>query len=78
LAPAQPEAFAAALAGVERVFVVEQNHGGQLYRYLRSIYDLPARPACFHRPGPLPLRPGELAAAIVEWASAANLEGISV
>jgi 2-oxoglutarate ferredoxin oxidoreductase subunit alpha len=77
LAPAQPEAFATALAGVERVLVVEQNHGGQLYRYLRSVYDLPGRPACFHRPGPLPLRPGELAAAIVDWAGAANLQGVS-
>ena len=55
-----------------------RTHGGQLYRYLRSIYDLPAKPASFHRPGPLPLRPGELTAAIVEWAGTASLEGISV
>jgi len=78
LAPAQPEAFAAALEGVQRVLVVEQNHGGQLHRYLRSLYDLPGKPACFHRPGPLPLRPGELAKVIVGWAGAATLEGISV
>jgi len=78
LAPAQPGPFAAALQGVGRVLVVEQNHGGQLYRYLRSIYDLPGKPASFHRPGPLPLRPGELATAIVEWAGAGALEGISV
>ncbi len=69
LAPAQPERMAAALAGVERVLVVEQNHGAQLLRYLRSVYDLPGRPAGFHRPGPLPLRPGELRDAIVEWAT---------
>jgi 2-oxoglutarate ferredoxin oxidoreductase subunit alpha len=68
LAPAQPERLAVALAGVARVLVVEQNHGGQLYRYLRSVYDLPGKPASFHRPGPLPLRPGELATAIAEWA----------
>ena len=78
LAPAQPGPFAAALEGVERVMVVEQNHGGQLYRYLRSIYDLPGKPASFHRPGPLPLRPGELATAIVEWAGVGTLEGIAV
>jgi 2-oxoglutarate ferredoxin oxidoreductase subunit alpha len=66
LAPARPEAFAAALAGVSRVLVVEQNHGAQLYRYLRSVYDLPGKPASYHRPGPLPLRPGELAAVIKE------------
>jgi 2-oxoglutarate ferredoxin oxidoreductase subunit alpha len=32
------------------------------------MVDLPGRPSSFHRPGPLPLRPAELAAAIVEWA----------
>ena len=67
LAPAQPERLARALAGVTRVLVVEQNHGAQLYRYLRAMYDLPGRPASFHRPGPLPLRPAELTGAIVEW-----------
>ena len=67
LAPAQPERLAQALAGVARVLVVEQNHGAQLYRYLRAMYDLPGRPASFHRPGPLPLRPAELTRAIVDW-----------
>lgn len=67
LAPAQPERLAEALEGVRHVLVVEQNHGAQLYRYLRSMYDLPGKPESFHRPGPLPLRPGELADAIVEW-----------
>jgi len=66
LAPVQPERLAAALEGVSRVLVIEQNHGAQLYRYLRSMYDLP-KTASFHRPGPLPLRPGEVADAIVEW-----------
>jgi 2-oxoglutarate ferredoxin oxidoreductase subunit alpha len=70
LAPAQPRRMQEALAGVARVLVVEQNHGAQLYRYLRSVYDLPARPASFHRPGPLPLRPAEVADAIAEWAGA--------
>ena len=50
--------------------VVEQNHGAQLLRYLRGMVDLPGRPASFHRPGPLPLRPGELCTAILEWAGA--------
>jgi 2-oxoglutarate/2-oxoacid ferredoxin oxidoreductase subunit alpha len=70
LAPLQPEAVAAALDGVERVMVVEQNHQAQLLRYLRGMIDLPARPASFHRPGPLPMRPGEVCAAICEWAGA--------
>lgn len=67
LAPVQPEQLAAALDGVTRVLVVEQNHGAQLYRYLRAMYDLPGKPVSFARPGPLPLRPGELTEAILEW-----------
>jgi 2-oxoglutarate ferredoxin oxidoreductase subunit alpha len=74
LAPAQPGRLAEALAGVTRVLVVEQNHGAQLYRYLRAMYDLPGRPASFHRPGPLPLRSAELAGAIVDWQRAGNRE----
>jgi len=67
LAPAQPERLAAALAGIAQVLVVEQNHGAQLFRYLRSMYDLPGKPQSFHRPGSLPLRPGELTNAILAW-----------
>jgi 2-oxoglutarate/2-oxoacid ferredoxin oxidoreductase subunit alpha len=78
LAPLQPEAIALAFKGVERVMVVEQNHGAQLLRYLRGSADLPGRPVSFHRPGPLPLRPAELCAAICEWAGAkvAQKEGV--
>src|SRR6202521_1731379 len=67
LAPAQPERLTEALDGVTRVLVVEQNHTAQFYRYLRSVYDLPGKPASFHRPGPLPLRPGELLDTILAW-----------
>jgi 2-oxoglutarate/2-oxoacid ferredoxin oxidoreductase subunit alpha len=74
LAPLQPDVFARALHGVEQVMVVEQNHGAQLLRYLRAMIDLPARPASFHRPGPLPLRPGEVSAAILEWAGHAVVQ----
>ncbi len=68
LAPLKQAAFDAALAGVDKVMVIEQNHGAQLLRYLRGMIDLPSRPASFHRPGPLPLRPGEVCDAILEWA----------
>jgi len=67
LAPALPDRLAQALDGVKRVLVVEQNHSAQLFRYLRAMHDLPGKPASFHRPGPLPMRPGELAKAILEW-----------
>ncbi len=70
LSPTRPEQMAAALLGVKRVIVVEQNHGAQLYRYLRAWYDFPSPPATYHRPGPLPLRPAELLTALLEWRNA--------
>jgi 2-oxoglutarate ferredoxin oxidoreductase subunit alpha len=66
LAPAQPERLAQALDGVKRVLVVEQTHSGQFYRYLRSAYELPRETRVFHRPGPLPMRPGEIHGKIVK------------
>jgi 2-oxoglutarate ferredoxin oxidoreductase subunit alpha len=69
LAPLKPEALTDALEGVDRVLVVEQNHSAQFHRYLRSLVDLPARQSSYHRPGPLPLRPGELADVIVAWSN---------
>ena len=62
LAPAQPERFTAALAGASRVLVVEQNHGGQLYHYLRSHFGLDGGAEAYFRPGPLPFRPSEIQA----------------
>ena len=70
LAPARPEQMRAALQGVERVLVVEQNHGAQLYRYLRAHFDIDARMSSFHRPGPLPLRPADLLQAMIDWRNA--------
>jgi 2-oxoglutarate ferredoxin oxidoreductase subunit alpha len=70
LAPLQEQVIAQALAGVRRVMVVEQNHEGQLLRYLRGVARLPGDPAGFHRPGPLPLRPGDICTALLEWAAA--------
>lgn len=69
LAPLREAAFAEVLRGVERVMVIEQNHGAQLLRHLRGTLDLPGRPASFHKPGPLPLRPAEVCAALVAWAA---------
>jgi 2-oxoglutarate ferredoxin oxidoreductase subunit alpha len=67
LAPAQPARWAEALNGVERVLVVELNHSAQFYRYLKGYCDLPCPVDVYHRPGPQPLRVGELAAKIEEW-----------
>jgi 2-oxoglutarate ferredoxin oxidoreductase subunit alpha len=67
LSPSQPERLAAALAGAKRVLVVEQNHTGQLYRYLRAEYDLPGEVRSFRHPGPLPMRPDEIHRQITGW-----------
>jgi 2-oxoglutarate ferredoxin oxidoreductase subunit alpha len=66
ISPAQPERLAAALDGVSRVIVLEQTHSGQFFRYLRAFYDLPGEVQSFHRPGPLPMRPGEIASRLLE------------
>lgn len=60
LSPVQPAAFEAALRGARRVLVIEQSHGAQFLHYLRAHYPLPTDAASLRRPGPLPLRPGEI------------------
>jgi 2-oxoglutarate ferredoxin oxidoreductase subunit alpha len=64
LSPAQPAKLQKALEGVKRVLVVEQNHGGQFLRYLRSEYGLPGEVKSLRRPGPLPFRPEEIRQAL--------------
>ncbi|HUY84749.1 MAG TPA: 2-oxoacid:acceptor oxidoreductase subunit alpha [Steroidobacteraceae bacterium] len=66
LLPTRPDEMRAALAGVERVLVVEQSHGAQFLKYLRAHYDLPARVSVLHRPGPLPIRPNEVRRRLLE------------
>jgi 2-oxoglutarate ferredoxin oxidoreductase subunit alpha len=51
-----------ALAAVKRVVVLEQNHGAQLYHYLRGHGAVASDCESIARPGPLPFRPGEIAA----------------
>ncbi|MCP5151098.1 MAG: 2-oxoacid:acceptor oxidoreductase subunit alpha [Ectothiorhodospiraceae bacterium] len=56
-----------ALDGVERVLVVEQSHSRQFHRYLRAWHDLPRQVRCLARPGPLPIAPEEVRAALGDW-----------
>jgi 2-oxoglutarate ferredoxin oxidoreductase subunit alpha len=70
LAPFQPERLAKALAGVKRVLVVEQNHGGQFLRYLRSEFQLPGEVKSYRHPGPLPVRAEALHRQLVQWSRA--------
>lgn len=67
LSPLQPERLAAALAGVRKALVVEQNHGGQLLKHLRAECDLPCRLDSLRRPGALQFTPGEIHDYLVEW-----------
>ena len=67
LAPAQETQFTAAIDGVDRLLIVEQSHSKQFYRYLRAHYDLPRDVRLFSRPGPLPIRPGEVLEHMKAW-----------
>lgn len=60
LAPLQRHALISLLADAEKVIVVEQNHDGQLFHYLRAEGVLPATAESLAQPGPLPLRPGRI------------------
>lgn len=64
LSPLDPTRIARALAGVDRLLVAEQSHSGQFLRHLRSLCDLPGHTRSLAEPGPLPLRPGRIAAAL--------------
>ncbi len=63
IAPLRHADLAQALAGAEEILVVEQNQGAQLFHYLHAEQALPAGARSLARPGPLPLRPGDIAAA---------------
>ncbi|MCW8861171.1 MAG: 2-oxoacid:acceptor oxidoreductase subunit alpha [Rhodospirillales bacterium] len=69
LTPAQASRLEGLLKGVKKILIVEQSHSKQFYRYLRAEYDLPhdAEVRVFKRPGPLPIRPGELLSEIRSW-----------
>ena len=68
LSPLNTDALTEVLTDCRRLLVVEQSHGGQFHRYLRSHIDLPADTRLLGRPGPLNIGPGEIAAAIEDLA----------
>jgi 2-oxoglutarate ferredoxin oxidoreductase subunit alpha len=55
LAPLQCDALQQALAGCSQIFVVEQNHGAQLFHYLRGQLNLSGQWISLAEPGPVPL-----------------------
>lgn len=70
IAPVRPKEMAAALTGVCKALIVEQSHGAQFHRYLKAHYELPEQVRVLHAPGPLPLRPGEIHRALMDWRNA--------
>ena len=69
LMPLNREGLVRSLEGCSRVYVVEQNQSGQLYRYLLARQAIPADSRSIARPGPLPLRPNEIVAHVTEEAN---------
>ena len=66
LAPPQTVAMEQVLATVKQLLVVEQSHSRQFYHYLRAHYTLPAEIHVYAQPGPLPITPGDISAALEE------------
>ena len=64
IAPLRREALLHALDSANQVLVVEQNQGAQLYHYLHAQQVLPVHAGSYARPGPLPLRPRDIVAAL--------------
>ena len=60
LSPLRIDNILAETLSAKHVLVVEQNHGAQLFMHLRAHGCLPAASTSFARPGPLPIRPGEI------------------
>lgn len=64
LMPLPAERMDALLRHAQQVWVLENNHSAQLYHYLRGRLSTPLR--SFAQPGPLPIRPGDIEAALEE------------
>ncbi|NOX73198.1 MAG: 2-oxoglutarate synthase, partial [Alphaproteobacteria bacterium] len=67
ISPFPVAAVGAALVGVDKVLLVEQNHEGQFYRHARSFMDLPPDLRQLNREGPYLIGPDEIATQIKDW-----------
>ena len=67
ICPAQPERMNELLRGVKKVLVLEQNHSGQFYRFLRAFYDLEPEVKSVAVPGPLPIIPAQVRQYLTQW-----------
>ena len=66
LAPLQTAAIRAAVEGCTAVVVVEQNHSGQLFHYLKGHVDFTQAVHSYAMAGPVPLAPEAIAQAVTE------------
>lgn len=66
LAPLQVSGLQQALAGCAHAVVIEQNHGGQLYRYLRGQMDFEPQLHSYAIAGPVPLSSDRITAFVGE------------
>jgi 2-oxoglutarate/2-oxoacid ferredoxin oxidoreductase subunit alpha len=69
LAPAQPAALEAALAGVRKLLVIEQNHSGQLYRHLKASFGVTLPMASLRKAGGQQFSGDEIHRHLVEWSA---------
>jgi 2-oxoglutarate ferredoxin oxidoreductase subunit alpha len=53
-----------AVSGAKKILVVEHNYSAQFYHYLMSLGVISEDASSLARPGPLPLRPDEIVAAM--------------
>ena len=67
LMPLNTVALQQQLSACRSILVVEQNLTGQLYHYLMSEGAIPHSSHHLSRPGPLPIRPGEIVAMVEEY-----------
>jgi 2-oxoglutarate ferredoxin oxidoreductase subunit alpha len=66
IAPLRRDELLEAL-GDRKVLVIEQSHSGQFEGYLRAQAVLGGAVRTLRRPGPLPIRPGEICSAVQAW-----------
>ena len=66
LSPLPAEAIEATLKDCDQLFVVEQNHGAQLFAYLRGELNLETQVHSIARPGPVPLGSSTIVHAVRE------------
>jgi 2-oxoglutarate ferredoxin oxidoreductase subunit alpha len=60
LMPLNHRGITEVLQGCSSVVVIEQNQAGQLYHYLHAEQVLPPHTSSYAKPGPLPMRPGDV------------------